>query len=61
MEEVLEKKLLNIELLLIELHAKIDNFLGFETLTEDEKKELTAILGEIQAGQIEIFEKVFVE
>jgi hypothetical protein len=61
MENVLEKKLSHIESLLIELHAKIDNFLGFETLTEDEKKELITIREEIQADQLEKFDKVFEE
>ncbi|MCK4848608.1 MAG: hypothetical protein KAT16_06270 [Candidatus Heimdallarchaeota archaeon] len=61
MEKVLEKKLSHIESLLIELHMKIDNFLGFETLTEEEKKEVQTIREEIQAGQIEKFEKVFEE
>ena len=60
-QKVLEKKLTHFESLLIELHAKVDNFLGFEPLTEDEIKEVITIREEIQAGEIEIFDNIFEE
>ncbi len=38
MSEVLIEKIDRIEALLLELSAKIDNFLGFEEITEEEKE-----------------------
>ena len=40
MSEVLIEKIDHIEALLLELSAKIDNFLGFEEITEEEKEEV---------------------
>ena len=40
MSEVLIEKIDRIEALLLELSAKIDNFLGFEEITEEEKEEV---------------------
>jgi len=40
MPEALIEKIDHIEALLLELSAKIDNFLGFEEITEEEKEEV---------------------
>ena len=36
-----------IEMLLIEIHSKIDNFLGFEELSEEEAKEILEKMGQV--------------
>ena len=36
---------------LLEINTKIDNFLGYEELTEDEKRELAEIREEIKRGE----------
>jgi len=36
---------------LLEINTKIDNFLGYEELTEDEKRELAEIHEEIKRGE----------
>ena len=49
MSEVLIEKIDHIEALLLELSAKIDNFLGFEEITEKEKVE--KLKEEIKGGE----------
>ena len=39
MSDVLLEKINNIERMIMELNTKIDNFLGYEDLTADEKKK----------------------
>jgi len=39
MSDVLLEKINKIERMITELNAKIDNFLGYEDLTEEEKRE----------------------
>jgi len=45
----------------IELNTKIDNFLGYEDLTEEEKKELEKTREEIKKGECVSFEELFGE
>ncbi|MHA1835639.1 MAG: hypothetical protein ACTSYQ_01735 [Candidatus Odinarchaeia archaeon] len=60
MEEVKEK-INRIEELLIELNSKVTNFLGFEELTEEEKRELKKIRDDMNKGQLASFSQVFGE
>lgn len=61
MSDTLIEKIERIEALLIELNSKIDNFLGFEELTEEERKEIEEIGKEIEKGEYETFDDVFGE
>jgi len=60
MSEVVER-LERIEKLLITLNAKIDNFLGYEELSEEERKELQNMREEIKRGEFVKFEELFEE
>ncbi|NJE26322.1 hypothetical protein E3E22_06755 [Thermococcus sp. MV5] len=57
--ETLEKRLERIEKLLIELNSKIDNFMGYEYLSKDEKKELKKMKEEIKKGEFIKFDELF--
>lgn len=61
MSDVLLEKIKNIERMIIELNTKIDNFLGYEDLTGEEKKELEKIREEIKKGEYVKFEELFSE
>ena len=61
MSDVLLEKISNIERMIMELNTKIDNFLGYEDLTEEEKKELEKIREEIKKGEYVRFEDLFGE
>ena len=54
MSDEILKKLNSIEMLLIQLNDKIDNFLEFKELTESEKTELNAIKQEIKEGKTKL-------
>ena len=58
MTDILLKKIENIEKMIIELNMKIDNFLGYEELTEEERKEIEEIRREIKRGDYVKFSKV---
>ena len=45
------EKMEHIERLLLQLNAKIDNFLGYEDLTSDEKEELKKIRREVKSEE----------
>ena len=53
------EKMNTIEQLLIQLNAKIENFLGNEILSEDEKKELDQIRKEIKSGEYVPIDQAF--
>ena len=57
--DILMKKIDHIEELLMALNVKIDNFLGFEDMSEEEKEEVEQIRKEIQAGEFYTFDDVF--
>ena len=59
MAQVLIEKINHIETLLMEINAKIDNFLGFEELDKEEKKEIKALRKEIDSEGYVSFENVF--
>ena len=59
MSEHILKKLDRIEKLLLELNSKIENFMGFEELSAEEKKEIEKIEKEIEEGKYKTFEEVF--
>ena len=51
MPDVVMEKMAHIETLLLQLNAKIDNFLGYEDLTPREEEELKKIRAEVKAGE----------
>ena len=57
--DILMKKIEHIEELLMALNGKIDNFLGFEDMAEEEREEVDQIRKEIQAGEYYTFDDVF--
>ena len=61
MADTLLEKMNNIEKLLIEINAKIDNFLGFDELTEEEQEEVAKLREEIKIGDFVPFQGVFPE
>ena len=57
--EILERRISNVERLLEEINAKIENFMGYEELSEEEEKEVEEILNEIKEGKYVRFEELF--
>jgi len=57
-DELLEK-INHIEKLLIEIDAKIDNFLGFEELSEEDKKEVQKFREDVSRGEYVSYKDVF--
>ncbi len=57
--EILERRISNVERLLEEINAKIENFMGYEELTEEEEREVEEILSEIKEGKYTRFEELF--
>ena len=57
--ELLERRISNVERLLEEINAKIENFMGYEELSEEEEKEVEEILNEIREGKYVRFEELF--
>ena len=55
----IKDKLSEIEKLLLEINFKIDNFLGFEELTDEEKRELDLLKKEIKNKKFDTFKTVF--
>lgn len=47
--------------LLFEIEAKIDNFLGFEELTDEEREEIAKLREAIKKGEFIILEGLFSE
>ncbi len=46
-------------MLLRGIHSKIDNFLGFEDLSDEERKEMDLIEKEVESGEYFTFDEVF--
>ena len=61
MTEALIEKIDRIEALLVKVNAKIDNFLGFENLEPEEKKEIEMLRKEVASGVSAGFDEVFEE
>jgi hypothetical protein len=59
MSQELLEKINHIEMLLIEINTKIDNFLGFEGLSEEERKEIEQIEKKVNSGEYFTFDDVF--
>ena len=57
--EILERRISNVERLLEEINAKIENFMGYEELSKEEEKEVEEILNEIKEGKYVRFEELF--
>ena len=60
MSEVIER-LERIEKLLIALNSKVDNFLGYESLTKREREEIRQMREEVRRGDFVKFEELFGE
>ena len=61
MSQALMEKMECIEALLLEVNAKIDNFLGFEDLNKTEYKEIEELREEVKSGNYSRFDEVFGE
>ena len=61
MTDALLEKMNDIEQLLLEINAKIDNFLGFEELTLEEQEEIIQLRGTVKKGEFVTFNGVFPE
>jgi len=59
MSDVVLKRINDIEKILIEINAKIDNFIGYEELTEKERRELRKIREGVKRGKCVGFNEVF--
>ncbi len=59
MSQVLLKKMDHIEELLLEIKAKMDNFMGFDELEEDERREVELLRREVERGDYVEFDEVF--
>jgi hypothetical protein len=59
MSDVVLKRINDIEKILIEINAKIDNFIGYEELTEKERRELRKIREGVKRGECVGFNEVF--
>jgi len=59
MSHKLLEKIDHIEALLLEINSKIDNFLGFEELSEEGKREIELIEKEVELGNYVSFNEVF--
>ncbi|MCH8520287.1 MAG: hypothetical protein LAT82_06050 [Nanoarchaeota archaeon] len=55
----LDDRLYNIEEFLKRIESKMDNFLGFEMLEQEEKEELLQIKKEMKSGNFHEYEDVF--
>ncbi len=60
LSEVIER-LERIEKLLIALNSKVDNVLGYESLTKREREELRQMREEVRRGNFVKFEELFGE
>ncbi|MHC1571742.1 MAG: hypothetical protein ACXQTL_03170 [Methanosarcinales archaeon] len=49
----------HIEELLLEIKAKMDNFMGFDELEEDERREVELLRREVERGDYVEFDEVF--
>lgn len=59
MSQELLEKVNHIEMLLLKIRSKIDNFLGVEELSQEERKEVEIIKKEIESGDYSTFDEVF--
>ena len=59
MSQALMEKMECIEALLLEVNAKIDNFLGFEEMEKAEYKEVDDLRKEVKSGNYSRFDEVF--
>ncbi|MHC1583476.1 MAG: hypothetical protein ACXQTM_02430 [Methanosarcinales archaeon] len=59
MSQALLKKMDHIEELLLEIKAKMDNFMGFDELEEDERREVELLRREVERGDYVEFDEVF--
>ena len=59
MTQTLTDRMDRIEVLLVEIKSKMDNFLGFEDLTEAEVKEVEELRERVRSGEYYSFNEVF--
>ncbi len=56
---MLEKRIERMERLLEEINSKIENFMGYEELNEEEDREVRRILDDVKKGNYVRFEELF--
>ena len=61
MTQMIVEKIERIEELLLEINGKIDNFMGFEDLSEIEKEEVRTLREEVRSREYLTFDEVFEE
>lgn len=59
MSQEISERMDHIKMLLLEIRSKMDNFLGFEELNREERKEIDIIEKEIESGEYSTFDEVF--
>ena len=59
MVSTIDNRLSNIEHFLQRIESKMDNFMGFEDITESERKELLKIKEEMKKGDSYSYDEVF--
>ncbi len=57
--DIIEKRMRNIEALLEEINSKIDNFLGYEIPTDEEIDEIADLRKQVSDGDYLRYEDVF--
>lgn len=55
----IETKLNSIEEFLQRIESKMDNFMGFESISDEERQELSQIKEEMRKGEFYSYDKVF--
>ena len=55
----LEERMKRLEELLLEINSKIENFLGYEELNQEEEEEVERITKEMKEGKYVKFEEIF--
>lgn len=59
MNTTLDKRLDSIEEFLERIESKMDNYMGFDTISEEEKKEILKIKKEMNEGKYHSYNEVF--
>ena len=55
----LEERMKRLEEWLLEINSKIENFLGYEELNQEEEEEVERITKEMKEGEYVKFEEIF--
>jgi len=57
--KMLEEKIERLENLLLEINSKIENFMGYEELTDEEEERVKRVVEEMKSGNYVRFEEIF--